>query len=146
MSDKLKKKVKVHKVGTSFDCTKQFINAIRHCSDFINYSCAISDDEINIKIKFKPNRQKGCLIMKCKLVGKKRGVFQDNNGREVRFGQIFVTYPLEESLEEDSLTVGDEAAKLSLDYDSIGDLQDKLPVDVELNINLRGKVLSVELL
>ena len=48
MSDKLKKKVKVHKVGTSFDCTKQFIN----------YSCAISDDEINIKIKFKPNRQK----------------------------------------------------------------------------------------
>lgn len=58
MSDKLKKKVKVHKVGTSFDCTKQFINAIRHCSDFINYSCAISDDEINIKIKFKPNRQK----------------------------------------------------------------------------------------
>lgn len=89
--------------------------------------------------------------MKCKLVGKKRGIFQDSNGKEVRFGQIFVTYPLEESLEEesleeDSLTVGDEAAKLSLDYDSIGDLPDKLPVDVELNINLRGKVLSVELL
>ena len=69
-----------------------------------------------------------------------------NLSKEVRFGQIFVTYPLEESLEEDSLTVGDEAAKLSLDYDSIGDLPDKLPVDVELNINLRGKVLSVELL
>lgn len=84
--------------------------------------------------------------MKCKLVGKKRGIFQDSNGKEVRFGQIFVTYPLEESLEEDSLTVGDEAAKLSLDYDSIGDLPDKLPVDVELNINLSGKVLSVELL
>lgn len=56
MSDKLKKKVKVHKVGTSFDYTKQFVNAIRHCPDFINYSCAISDDEINIKIKFNPHR------------------------------------------------------------------------------------------
>ena len=117
----------------------------------LNFDVSILNKVINlfrglyIKENLLSYRQKGCLIMKCKLVGKKRGVFQDNN-REVRFGQIFVTYPLEESLEEDSLTVGDEAAKLSLDYDSIGDLPDKLPVDVELNINLRGKVLSVELL
>lgn len=53
--DKLltKKKAKVHKVGTSVPCTKKFINAIRHCSDFSACFYSISNNEIHIKVKLK---------------------------------------------------------------------------------------------
>lgn len=81
--------------------------------------------------------------MLCTLVGVKRGIFQNAEGQDVKYGHLFVFYDFD-NLDDDC--VGQEAAKIKFDYDGASDLiQSGLtyPLQVDLQFNSKGKCTQV---
>lgn len=83
--------------------------------------------------------------MVSKLVGVKRGIFQNQDGQEIRFGHLFVVYDFDNPNED---CVGQEAGKVKFDYDGASELIELgliLPCDIDLQFNSKGKCIKVEL-
>lgn len=82
--------------------------------------------------------------MLCTLVGKYRNTFVDDNGKTVGYGRLYVTTEFEPDI--DAEVFGLEASELKFDYDSVGELPDKLPCKVNIEFDRKGKIRSVEVL
>ena len=81
--------------------------------------------------------------MICTLTGVKRGVFQNSDGQDVRYGHLFVNYDFD-NVDEDC--AGQEAAKVKFDYEGVCDLIDSgltYPCTVDIQFNAKGKCTQV---
>lgn len=78
------------------------------------------------------------------LVGKYRNTFVDDNDKTIGYGRIYVTSDFED--DRDGEFAGVEAAEIKLDYDSVGELPDKLPCRINIDFDRKGKVRQVSLL
>lgn len=81
--------------------------------------------------------------MICTLIGVKRGIFQNSDGQDVRYGHLFVNYGFD-NVDEDC--AGQEAAKIKFDYDGVSDLINAgltYPCKVDLQFNPKGKCTKV---
>lgn len=82
--------------------------------------------------------------MKCTLVGKYRNTFIDDGGKSVGYGRIYVTSVFDDS--QDGEFVGLEASEIKFDYDSVGELPNKLPCSVDIEFDRKGKIRSVQVI
>lgn len=78
------------------------------------------------------------------LVGKYRNTFVDDTGKSIGYGRIYVTSDFDDDV--DGECVGMEAAEIKLDYDSVGELPDKLPCRINIDFDRKGKLRQVSLL
>lgn len=81
--------------------------------------------------------------MLCTLVGVKRGIFQNAEGQDVKYGHLFIVSDFDNS---DSDCIGQEASKVKFDYEGASDLIQSgltFPCDVDVQFNSKGKCIQV---